>query len=331
MGGPAPPPIQQAIFCFTSLFALWIGFAAVLGLTFPALFDSLQGAPVARLIALLSFSVGLTTHPADFRKGLQRPRPVLINFVACFSLVPFLGLSLGRLLHVSQEKVIGVLLLSSVNGGSASNLCTLIAGADVALSVLMTASTTLGAAFITPVLAKTLIGATVPVAASAILRSAVTLVLAPTCLGVSANAGVPRLCQAVKPVAPVLALLAGCLIVGSLVASSAEQILNAGTALHLTVALLHILCGAAGYFLSCISGGDEREARTMAIEVAMKNSALACVLASVHFEDPAVRTASAVSCIWSPAFASFLAAYWKMVPEAPKRDEDKAWANGYRA
>jgi len=57
----------------------------------------------------------------------------------------------------------GLVLVGSINGGQASNLCTYIAKGDVALSVVMTTSTTIGCIFMTPLIAKLVLGTVVPV------------------------------------------------------------------------------------------------------------------------------------------------------------------------
>jgi predicted Na+-dependent transporter len=64
-------------------------------------------------------------------------------------------------------------LVGSINGGQASNLCTYIARGNVALSVLMTTATTLGAIVMTPLLCKTILGAVVPVDAAGIAKSTI--------------------------------------------------------------------------------------------------------------------------------------------------------------
>ena len=66
-----------------------------------------------------------------------------------------------------------MVLVGSINGGQASNLCTYIARGNVALSVLMTTATTLGAIVMTPLLCKTILGTIVPVDAAGIAKSTI--------------------------------------------------------------------------------------------------------------------------------------------------------------
>merc|ERR1719181_1051851 len=108
--------------------------------------------------------------------------------------MPLLGLLLGKVLGFDGSMLAGLVLVGSVNGGQASNLCTLIAGGDVALSVLMTTSTTLGCIIMTPLICKTVLGAVVPIDAMGIVISTFQVVLAPIFLGVGVNTVAPKFC-----------------------------------------------------------------------------------------------------------------------------------------
>eukprot|EP00401_Gymnodinium_catenatum_P031929 CAMPEP_0117474114 /NCGR_PEP_ID=MMETSP0784-20121206/9119_1 /TAXON_ID=39447 /ORGANISM="" /LENGTH=242 /DNA_ID=CAMNT_0005268333 /DNA_START=305 /DNA_END=1033 /DNA_ORIENTATION=+ len=231
--------------------------------------------------------------------------------------------------------VVGMILLGGVNGGSSSNLLTLIAGADVPLSVLMTITTTVGATVAMPLLAKYLIGAVVPVDGWGMLKSALTIVLGPLTVGVSLNAIAPRVCRKFEPLVQVLCVSAAVVVISRVVAGSAPTILEMGFRLHATVAALHVLSAAVGYALSAMCGCGEVVRRTVTIEVAMKNASLACMLAAAHFEDPVIQAPAATSCIWCPIFGFLLAAYWKARPvrtciiakAAPSRNHD--WVDAY--
>eukprot|EP00802_Teleaulax_amphioxeia_P013229 Tamp_13278.p2 GENE.Tamp_13278~~Tamp_13278.p2 ORF type:complete len:101 (-),score=22.29 Tamp_13278:1081-1383(-) len=82
-------------------------------------------------------------------------------------MMPLLALALGKAFKLNDALLAGTVLVGCINGGQASNLCTCIAKGNVALSVLMTTATTIGAIFRTPLLCKLLLGAVVPVDAKA--------------------------------------------------------------------------------------------------------------------------------------------------------------------
>jgi len=308
-------PAVASTYC--NLFALWIGLGSLIALCFPETVRKSCGATmITALMGLLSFLVGMTANPQEFRTCLVRPKPVVINSVMCYSAAPAVALLLAWMLGLSRDLIIGMVLLGSVPGGSTSNLCALIAGVDVPLSVVLTSTSTLMAAVGTPVAAKLSLGAVVPVNGRGILISAVRILLIPVFLGVCSNSLFPRSCKAAKPIVPALGVTCGVVVIARIVAGCAELILDAGLAMHCAVVLLHAVTGAIGYVASAASGADEKERRTVALEGAMKNCALATVLANAHFNAAAVQVPAAASCIWCPMMASIVCVVWRMFPTA---------------
>jgi BASS family bile acid:Na+ symporter len=152
-----------------------------------------------------------------------------------------LALGLGKVFGLEAGLMAGMVLVGSINGGQASNLCTYIAKGNVALSVLMTTATTVGAIIMTPFLCKSLLGAVVPVDAKGIAMSTIQVVLAPIAVGMTANKFFPSLVKAVLPFAPVVGVVSTCLLVASAVAQVAEPILNAGIGLQVRFASAQLL------------------------------------------------------------------------------------------
>merc|ERR1711935_368629 len=114
------------------------------------------------------------------------------QFTLCYAMMPILALGLGKFFKLDPALLAGMVLVGSINGGQASNLCTYIAKGNVALSVLMTTATTLGAIFMTPLLCKGILGTVVPVDALGIAMSTVQVVLAPIAIGMTTNKFFPK-------------------------------------------------------------------------------------------------------------------------------------------
>lgn len=299
---------------FCNLFALWLAMAAVAALKAPVTFTWVKSSYFTGLLGLLMFSVGITTTIDDFKACLKRPGAVAINFISCYGIMPVLAFAIAKAIGAEGAILAGLVLVGSINGGQASNLCTLIAGGDVALSVLMTTSTTLGCIFMTPLICKLVLGAVVPVDAMGIVVSTFQVVLAPIFLGVGMNTLAPDFCKKVAPFTPVIGVIATVLLVGASVAKCANPILGAGIPLQLGCLLLHLIGGILGYFATQAVGYDEKTCRTVAIETAMKSSAFGFLLASLHFGVFNVRVPSAVSVVWMAIVGSVLAVYWKGKP-----------------
>ena len=79
-------------------------------------------------------SMGITLTVDDFKRVLQRPGVMVLGFLGCYGLMPAMALLLSRALGLSPALTAGMILVGSINGGQASNLCTYIAKGDVAVS-----------------------------------------------------------------------------------------------------------------------------------------------------------------------------------------------------
>jgi len=175
-----------------SLFLLW--WPAFLGSCIVASFGLIywQHSTAAHLVllfvlavAVLMLSMGITLTPQDFLDVASEPTSVLMQFSLCYGMMPVLALGLAKAFGVNPALLAGMVLVGSINGGQASNLCTYIAKGNVALSVLMTTATTLGAIFMTPFICKSILGTVVPVDAVGIAKSTIEVSILSPSIGVS--------------------------------------------------------------------------------------------------------------------------------------------------
>ncbi|CAJ1949177.1 unnamed protein product [Cylindrotheca closterium] len=182
---------------FSLLAPVWTSMAAIYAITNPSSAKVL-GSPNVMQNALLTlmFAMGMAILPKDVSRAISNPRILMTNAILCFGVVPLLAVGLSQVLRLvavatntgssllfSPSTQVGLLLLASVSGGQASNLFTLIAGGDVALSVICTLSTTLLGVLATPLLAKVLVGQTVDVNLMGVVKSVASLVLVPLVAG----------------------------------------------------------------------------------------------------------------------------------------------------
>lgn len=157
----------------TTLFPLWTVLFTGIAIKSPQSFAWFTTEYFTGALAALMLSMGITLTPDDFKQVASRPSATLMQFALCYGMMPGLALALGNAFGLSKPLIAGLVLVGCINGGQASNLCTYIARGNVALSVLMTTATTLGAIFMTPLLCKFLLGAVVPVDAVGIAKSTI--------------------------------------------------------------------------------------------------------------------------------------------------------------
>jgi len=312
----------------TNLFPLWVVVASLLALAHPPLFTWFGKQSIIFGLAMIMLGMGITLDVDDFKGVLRMPRPVAMGFTAQFLIMPFLGWSIAHTLRLETPLAVGLILVSCCPGGTASNVVTYIARANLALSVLMTMCSTLGAIVLTPLLTQWLAGTLVPVDGWGLFRSTVQVVLLPVLLGVALHQKLPRLVRLVLPVAPLVSVIFIALICASIIGQNAAAIFRHGGMLLAAVIFLHTAAFAIGYLFARLLGYEQIIRRTISIEVGMQNSGLGTVLAKKHFADPLTGVSlaavpCAISAVVHSVIGSFLAAVWRMRPPRGEPDEKR--------
>lgn len=297
----------------TLLFPLWMMLASAMALFWPEwLLPLNQGSVVVLTLAFVMLCMGLTLTFDDFRRIARMPRAVAIGFVAQYTIMPLLAWGIATRLDLPTYFAVGLILVGCCPGGTASNLVSYIAKADVALSVVMTVCSTMAAVILTPLLTQLFAGKLVPVDTWMLFKQTLQVVILPVVLGVLLNRWVPQLVQRVMPVAPLLSVLGVCMICALVFAANADTILTYGAELILAVALLHGGGFLMGYQFARILGCETQGARTISIEVGMQNSGLAIVLAKQAFPmQPLAPVVGAISVLMHSLVGSSLAAFWR--------------------
>jgi bile acid:Na+ symporter, BASS family len=299
----------------TNLFPLWVLVGGALALVEPAWFTWFSGPLIVWGLAVIMLGMGITLSFADFRRALALPRPIALGFASQFLVMPALAWGIARALDLATPFAVGLILVGACPGGTASNVVTYIARANLPLSVLMTMCSTMGAIVLTPLLTEALAGTMVPVDAWGLFVSTLQVVLLPVLIGVSLHHIAPRAVGVVQPIAPLLAVIAIVLIVASVIGQSAQAILASAGRLGAAVLLLHSGGFALGYLIARVFGYDEIVRRTVSIEVGMQNSGLAVVLSRLHFADPLTAVPGALSSVTHSVLGSLLAAIWRATGE----------------
>jgi len=311
--------MSRALALFTNLFPVWVVAACVVALFEPQYFTWFRGQWIVWGLAVIMLGMGVTLSVNDFKRVLATPRAIAVGFAAQYFIMPLLGWSIARGLRLDTPVAVGLILVSCCPGGTASNVVTYLARANVALSVLMTMCSTFGAIVLTPLLTKWLAGTYVPVDAWALFLDTVKVVLAPLIIGLALNHAAPRLVKAVLPVAPLVSVITIALICASIIGQQAQDIRTSGGLLLLAVGLLHAGGFALGWALAWAFGYGEVNRRTISIEVGMQNSGLGVVLAKNNFPQmPSAATPCAISAVFHSVIGSLLAGIWRLCPPREK-------------
>ncbi|XWS17197.1 hypothetical protein CRYUN_Cryun33cG0047800 [Craigia yunnanensis] len=311
---------EKIIETLTTLFPVWVILGTIIGIYKPAAVTWLETDLFTVGLGFLMLSMGLTLTFEDFRRCLRNPWTVGLGFLAQYLIKPMLGFGIAMTLKLSAPLATGLILVSCCPGGQASNVATYISNGNVALSVLMTTCSTIGAIVMTPLLTKLLAGQLVPVDAAGLAISTFQVVLVPTVVGVLSNEFFPKFTSKIISVTPLIGVILTTLLCASPIGQMSEVLKAQGAQLILPVALLHAVAFALGYWTSKISFG-ESTSRTISIECGMQSSALGFLLAQKHFTNPLVAVPSAVSVVCMALGGSALAVYWRNRP-IPVDDKD---------
>ena len=287
--------------------ALFVLFAGVAGAVRPALLMWV-GPWIAPLLGLVMFGMGMTLRVEDFQMILRRPWEVFLGALAQFTIMPLAAWGLAKAFALPPELAIGVVLVGTCPGGTASNVITYLARGDVALSVAMTMATTLLAPVVTPCLTWLIAGAWVEISFVKMMIAIAQMVLAPVLLGLMVNHFCGDFVKKCLPVLPLFSVTTIVLLVGGVVALSGSKILTYGPLIAAIVVLHNALGLVCGYFFARLFHLSAVKTRAVAIEVGMQNSGLAASLAVLYF-DPAAAIPGAIFSVWHNISGSLVANY----------------------
>ena len=272
---------------------------AALSLFVPSSFLWLETSVINPLLGIIMFGMGLTLSPHDFKIVLSRPKDILLGCLAQFTVMPLLAWLLTWVFSLPKELALGVILVGCCPGGTASNVITYLAKGDLALSVGMTATSTLLAPVLTPLLVLLLAGTMVDVDTVGMLKSIVYVVIAPIVVGLLCQRFFPQKTKSVVPALPALSALAIAMVVGIVVSHNADRLMTAGFVV-IAVVMAHNLLGLGiGFLLGRILRLPRAKSVALSIEVGMQNSGLASSLAVLHFAAyPLATIPGAVFSVW---------------------------------
>ncbi len=274
------------------------------------------------LLAVVMFGMGLTLRPNDLKIVFSRPRDVAVGVIAQFSIMPFLGYILTVIFSLPTELAIGVILVGTCPGGTSSNVITYLSKGDTALSVGMTATTTLMAPVMTPLLTYIYAGQNIDVNMMSMFLSILEVVAVPIALGFIINRFFGKFTAKAVDVLPLVSVVAITAIVASVVSANSARLTDAGL-LILVVVILHNVCGyILGYGAAKLARMDTTRCRAVSIEVGMQNSGLASSLAAVHFAAyPLATVPGAVFSVWHNVSGAIMANWYAKRTEKAEKAE----------
>jgi len=306
----------------TALFPAAAILISLLAYWYPSLLAGLDLA-IVPLLGVVMLGMGMMLRPENFAAVLRRPRVIGLGVALQFIIMPLSAWAVCRFFGLPLELAIGVILVGSCPGGTASNVICYLARGDVALSISLTTVSTFLSVLMTPLLTWVYIGERIPVPVWEMMLEIMKVILLPVTVGVLVNHYAGHALHGVKRVFPIVSAGAIVLIIGIIVALNQEQLVLIALPVLAAVFWQNLLGLAGGYYCGAMLGLDERTRRTLAIEVGMQNSGLGVALAQTYFSAAAALPGALFS-IWHNITGSMLAGYWgRKTMDEPVRMEPR--------
>lgn len=289
-------------------FAIWVIIFAVLAYYMPENFTWI--APyISLLLGIIMFGMGLTLSIDDFGEIFRTPRSVIIAVIAQYTIMPLLAFGLATGFNLPPEVAVGVILVGCCPGGTASNVMTYLARGNTALSVTVTAVSTILAPILTPTLTLIFASRWLPVSAGEMFFSIIQIVIIPIVLGLIVRYFFHEQVEKSVNVLPLVSVVGIVMVASAVVAVNTEEIATTGL-LIFSVVILHNLLGLLiGYLLAKVAKLEFDDQKAISIEVGMQNSGLGSALALAHFA-PIAAVPSALFSVWHNISGPLLATWW---------------------
>lgn len=238
----------------------------------------LQTILLAALLVVLMAGMGASLTLEDFREVLRRPRGPLIGLLSQYGWMPLIAFGLCKALGLPDDLAISLIVVGCTPGGTTSNLFTYFAGADVALSVSMTALSTIAAVVLMPltlyIYASGYASAGLKIPYGNITTT-LAVMLVPLAIGMVVRARRPGAARVVESIGGVAGLGVLGLLIGTGLYNNMD-VLRATTGTMYAAALgLGVLGFGFGWLGARVAGLSSAQRRAVAFETGIQNSPLA--------------------------------------------------------
>ncbi len=249
------------------------------------------GLPIA--LFLIMGSLGLSLTPADFRRIATRPRGVSIGLANLFVLSPLLAFLVAELYGLEPLLAVGLVLLGSTPGGTTANLMTHLARGDTALSVSMTALSSIAAVVTVPLYLGLAVdhfdaGIADDISVIGVALQVLLITVVPLSIGMAVRARRPEWAQANEDRAKVVGFAAFVAVILAATITEFETLQENFTELALATLTLNVLAMACSFTIARAARLDLPQCTAVALELGVHNGTVAIAVATTINDDLAV-------------------------------------------
>lgn len=249
------------------------------------------------LLGIVLFTMGTTLKVDDFVNVFKNPKEVAVGISAQYLIMPLIAFALANIFSLDRGLAVGLILVGTVPGGTASDVITFLAKGDVALSVSLTAVSTIFSPILTPIITLVLIGNQIHFNPADMFISILEIVIIPIIVGLILNYKFPDFCLKLKDYLPTISSIVICLIVAGVIGANKQAILTSSGIIIIVIVLQYFLAMLIGFGVGYLAGMGKKQMITVAIELAFQNSGLSTGLAKTHF--PSLSQATVPGALYS--------------------------------
>lgn len=276
-----------------------------------------EQALLALLLIVLMMGMGAGLTVGDFKAVLRSPRGPVIGFLSQYGWMPLIASLLARALQLPPEQAISLIIVGCTPGGTTSNLFTYYARADVALSISMTALSTIAAVVMMPILLLAYATAYTDAALKIPYGNITTtlgVMLVPLAIGMALRQWTPRAAKTIESIGGLAGIGVLALLIVSGLVRNGELLARTTPAMYAAAIGLGVLGFALGYTGAALLRVPAHGRRAIAFETGIQNSPLALGIIIASFPE-----AMQQQLLWLPLLyalfvllsASLLTLYWR--------------------
>ena len=254
--------------------------------------------PLALFIIMLGMGLGLTLN--DFKRVFVQPKAVILGLIAQLILLPIVGFLLALIFPLSPDLALGVMILAACPGGPTSNMVTYLVRGNVALSITLTAISSLITVFTIPIVVnlamQKFIGEGValqlPFVKTVIQIAVITFI--PVALGMLLHNYTPQVAAKVEKLVKWFSLFFLGLIIAGLLLKERDNVLGFFFQVGGVTLTLNLLTMALGYAIAILGKLDSNSAKAITVEVGIQNGTLAIAVATTLLNSPNMAIPAAI-------------------------------------
>ena len=294
---------------FFIIILIAVAISIIIPNSFNWVLDGFMGINVINiLLGIILFGMGTTLKIEHFVNVFKKPKEIILGVSAQYLIMPLIAFTLASLFSLNEALTVGLVLVGTVPGGTASDVITFLAKGDLALSVSLTAVSTVISPILTPIITLILIGNQIAFNPVDMFISIVQIVIIPIALGLTLNYKFPEFCEELKFYLPTLSAIVIAIIVAGVIGPNKEAIVGSSMIIIAVIILQYFIAMFLGFAVGYLSGMNRKQIITIAIELCFQNSGLSTSLAKTHFPSLTMATVpGALYSVWQNFAGSILA------------------------